>query len=418
LASAYTFSKDQARTMLLAAQGFAESPQPIGHDEVEQAIRRMGVLQIDTISVVARSPYFVLWSRLGQYDPKLLEDLLESARLFEYWSHEACFIPIDDFAYYRRLMIEAKQHPKRFDWLANNSEAAAAMLEHVRKKGPTRSSDFERTDGEKGSWWNWKDEKIALDFLHTAGELMILKRDKFQRIYELRERVLPHWQDLMAPSYEEVLRYLLEKTVRCLGVACTSWCGDYFRLPKKDFRAQLEWLATEGRLLPATIEGVAEPAFLCADQTELADRVLAGLDMPYANLLSPFDPIVWDRKRAFELFDFDYGIECYVPEPKRKFGYFVLPILVGNIIVGRLDAKAHRKDKIFEVKELFLEPGVQVDESLLFQIGGAIRRCAVWHKTPTVVVTKARTAKLAKQIQSAAKVRRSGPKTTDGETTR
>ncbi len=400
----YAFTKDQARTMLIAAQGFSSPPPQVGHNEVADCIRRMGILQIDTINVVARSPYLVLWSRLGDYKPKLLEDLLEMGKLFEYWSHEACFIPIEDFPYYRRLMLEKRKHPRRFEWLDDNQAAATAMLEHVRANGPAKSSDFDRTDGRKGNWWDWKSEKHALDFLHTAGDLMILRRDRFQRIYELRERVLPDWNDSAAPPYEEVLRYLVLKTVDSLGIASEGWCADYFRILKKEATRHLKQLTADGLLLPALIEGFSEPAYISTENKLLADKVLQGLELSTATLLSPFDPVVWHRKRALELFDFDYRIECYVPAPKRKYGYFVLPILIGSAIVGRLDAKAHRKEKIFEVKELFLEPGVKPDDSLIRQIGLAIQKCAIWHGASTVTVTKGPTVKLAKQIQSAAKI--------------
>lgn len=404
------FTRDQARTMLLAAQGFGDAPKDaITQLDVRECVRRMGVLQIDTIHIVARSPYLVLWSRLGGYDPALLEHLLRDGEVFEYWSHEACFIPIEDYPYYRRFMLESRKHTSRFEWLNLNREAADQMLQHVRDNGETRSSDFERTDGKRGNWWDWKHEKKALDFLHTAGELMISRRDKFHRIYDLRERVLPDWQDSSAPSYEDVMKKLVQKTVGCLGVAASGWCADYFRLPKKEVVAHLAQLTAEGLLHQATIEGIEMPAFVTTESLGLVSQILSGQIKIYgATLLSPFDPVVWDRKRALELFAFDYRIECYVPEPKRKFGYFVLPILVGNRLVGRLDAKAHRKDKVLEIKAIFLEAGVEATPDLVEEIGAAIRRFASWHHSPTVKVSQADRPKLAKQIEAAAKpVRRS-----------
>jgi uncharacterized protein len=399
------FNKDQARTMLLAAQGFAEPIVPeVSMDDVQNCIRRMGVLQIDTIHVVARSPYFVLWSRLGTYRPELLEDLLVEKKIFEYWSHEACFIPAEDYAYYRRFMLDGSKKGWWFRLIPDNREKADAMLQYIRENGPTRSSDFERTNGQKGGWWNWKDEKVMLDGLFTVGELMIDRRERFQRVYDLRERVVPHWQDSAAPSYEEVLAALVEKSVCCLGVACATWCADYFRLPKKEVLGQIARLAEKGVLVSAQIEGLSQPAYVSASQLGLALQVLEGnVSLQPSSLLSPFDPAVWDRKRALELFDFDYRIECYVPEPKRKYGYFVLPILVGNRLVGRLDAKAHRKEKVFEVKELYLEQGMEVTDEIVGLIGQAIKRCALWHKTPTVKVSHADKTKLARSVQAAAK---------------
>jgi uncharacterized protein YcaQ len=401
--SVYQFSKDQARTMLLRSQGFGRPGAVNSRATVESCIQQMGVLQIDTIHVIARSPYLVLWSRLGEFDPSLLEELHAAGRLFEYWSHEACFIPIEHYPLYRRMMIEARKHKGRFQWLQENQVAATAMLEHVTSKGPTRSSDFDRTDGVKGNWWNWKAEKIALDYLHTSGELMIARREKFHRIYDLRERVLPNWSDREAPDYETAVSQMVLMSVGCLGVAKAEWCADYFRLPNRDVLLHLKKLEASGTITAAKIEGLDGDAYFASHHLDLANRVISGEEtFAHSTLLSPFDPIVWDRKRALQLFDFDYRIECYVPAPKRKFGYFVLPILVGNRIVGRLDAKAHRVERIFEVKSLHLEKGIEEEDALLDSIAQSIKNCALWHRTPKVVISQADRPRLARQVQKLA----------------
>jgi uncharacterized protein YcaQ len=172
-------------------------------------------------------------------------------------------------------------------------------------------------------------------------------------------------------------------------------------LPKKEVAKALEFLAVDGHLFEAEIEGLTDRAFVASEQ--LAKSVLGGVQFLGVSLLSPFDPVVWDRVRALELFDFDYRIECYMPEAKRRYGYFSLPILVGSAIVGRLDAKAHRKDKVFEVKNLVLEPGVKPDAALVASIARTLKQCAIWHGTPQVTVTKANTVRLASSIESAAK---------------
>src|SRR5437763_4639570 len=198
-----------ARALHLAAQGMLQARRPCAtRAGVLDAIRRMGVLQIDTISVVARSPYFVLWSRLGDYDPAWLGELLEEGRLFEYWAHEACFIPIEDYGLYRHRMIDPGSLGWKAgtNWLRAHRDQVERVLEHVRAHGPVRSADFERSGGKAGGWWEWKPEKRSLEVLFTAGRLMIARRQNFHRVYDLAERVLPGWDDSRMPPMETTRR--------------------------------------------------------------------------------------------------------------------------------------------------------------------------------------------------------------------
>ncbi|HEU5012066.1 MAG TPA: crosslink repair DNA glycosylase YcaQ family protein [Roseiflexaceae bacterium] len=396
-----------AQRLLLAAQGLQRRPDHAATKaDVLAMIRQMNVLQIDTIHVVARSPYLVLWSRLGDYAPRWLDELLAEGALFEYWSHEACFLPIEDYPLYRRMMRAgvARRWAYVQSWMDANQDGIAQLREHIRAHGPVRSADFKRTDGQTGGWWNWKWEKRALEMLYTSGELMIARRERFHRIYDLRERVLPGWDDARTPSLEETRRALALKAVRALGVTPASWVADYFRTSKRATVPIVEQLAAEGLLLAARVEGWKEPAYIHPDHaTHAEDAAAGGLQPELTTLLSPFDPLVWDRKRALDLFGFDYRIECYTPEPKRRYGYFTLPILHRGALVGRLDPKAHRKDGVFEIKALHLEPGVVVDDELITALAGALAECAAWHGTPEVVVRQSDPPKLAAALQKAVK---------------
>ena len=395
------FSKKAARTLLLAAQGLGSPPRRSAtKDDVLDAVRRMGVLQIDSISVVARSPYLVLWSRVGAYDPKWLDELLAEGAIFEYWSHAACFIPIEDYGLYRRLMLDKTD--KTRVWMEAHPDALKHVMGHIRKKGPVRSAEFARTDGKAGGWWEWKPEKRALEHLFAAGELMISHRENFHRVYDLRERVLanalPGWEDALAPTEHEVRRALALKTVRALGVAVARWVPDYFRTPKRGAASLLEELADEGSLLRAGIED--EPAYVHPKNDALAETVLSGgAQSSVTTLLSPFDPVVWDRARALELFGFDYKIEVYTPAARRRYGYYSLPILHDGALVGRLDAKAHRKEGLFEVKAAHLEPGTIVSDELVASLAGALRACAFWHATPDVAVRGSDPPELAEALR-------------------
>ena len=363
----------------------------------------MGVLQIDSISVVARSPYLVLWSRLDSYEPRWLDELLAEGALFEYWSHAACFIPIEDYGLYRRLMLGKTDKTRA--WMEAHPDALEQVMGRIRQDGPVRSAEFARTDGKAGGWWEWKPEKRALEHLFAAGELMISHRENFHRVYDLRERVLanalPNWEDALAPNEQEVRRALALKAVRALGVAPARWVSDYFRTPKKGVAGLLEELAEEGSLDRARIEDFGEPAYVHPDNAKLAEKILSGrLRASGTTLLSPFDPVVWDRARASELFGFDYKIEVYTPAAKRRYGYYSLPILHEGALVGRLDAKAHRKQGTFEVKAIHLEPGVVVSDDLVAGIAGALRGCAEWHNTPEVQVRRSDPRELAEMLRN------------------
>jgi uncharacterized protein YcaQ len=385
-----TFSLSAARNLILAVQGLSTPPDPpTSREDVLACIRRIGALQIDTIHVLARAPYFILWSRLGEYPLDWLNDLLAERQIFEYWAHAACCLPMEDYPLYRRMMLARSWGwwGQASEWLEANAVLADSVLARIRQEGALRSADFENPDHTPGGWWEWKKEKLALEYLFSVGELMIARRDKFQRIYDLHERILPDWDDARAPSIEAVRRELALRTLRCLGVAHEAWVADYFRLAKKGLPQILEGLAAEGALLPAEIEGLPGRVYLHPDHAALAQAAVGGALQPtLTTLLSPFDPLVWDRQRGRQLFGFDYTIECYTPAEKRRYGYFSLPILSRGALVGRLDAKAHRQKKVFEVRSLHLEEGVQPEAGLAADLADALRRCAEWHSTPQVIL--------------------------------
>jgi hypothetical protein len=394
-------SRSDVRRLMIAAQGLAEPPQRrAAKADVLAAIRRMGALQIDTIHVIARSPYLVLWSRLGAFDCACLDELLAEGALFEYWSHAMCFLPIEDYPLYRRGMLDGARHWRHADaWMRGHGELVQRVLGRIQAEGGLRSADFSETRKAPGSWWSWKDEKLALEYLFILGELMIARRRTFQRVYDLRARLLPGWDDgpdqANVPAREEVLRHLTLQAVRCLGAARAAWVPDYFRLPKTGNLPRLEALAEEGLLLRVEIEDFPGPAYL-------DPQAAAARPATLTTLLSPFDPLVWDRQRLKDLFDFDYTIEVYTPAARRSFGYFTLPILHGEAIVGRLDPKVHRSDGVFEVKAVALEPGVEADKGLVTGLAAALRRLADWHGASELVIRRSYPAGLAERLLAAA----------------
>jgi len=374
-------TKTQAQHLVLAGLGLLTKPRKkASKQDLLTNIRRIHNLQLDTISVVARAHLHILWSRLGDYDTSWLEELHAEGRLFEYFSHGVSLLPIEDYPLFRSLMME------RFigwdnirDWGEKNKDTIEEILQHVRENGEVKSADFENKNS-RGAWWDWKIEKVALEHLYYRGDLMIARREKFQRVYDLRERVLPDWDDSQAPSHPEAVKALTLNAVKALGVANLAWASTYFYLKKAETAQALKELEEDGLIQPVKVEGLkGNPFFVHTDNLDLLSEALNGKLRPtHTAILSPFDPLITDRSRARDLFDFDYNIECYTPAPKRKYGYFVLPILHKGNLVGRMDAKAWRNEKRLQVIKLYLEPWVKPTAALGKDLAVTIKDYAAW----------------------------------------
>lgn len=390
--------------MLLAAQGIEPGPsKPATRATVRVSIARMGQLQIDTISVVNRSPYLVLFARIGAFDNAWLEQLLVQGKIFEAWSHEACFLPIEDYPFAATRFSEAKPWRKRNRaFVAEHEEKAVELMELIRSNGPVRSADFEREAPRNGGWWSErKHEKLVLEGLFADGRIMIVRRENFQRVYGLREMVLPDWEDHHAASMDDADDAMVSKSIDALGVTTSRWIADYYRMPVARSAAALKRLLDRGTVLETKIESLGT-AFVHESNVGLASKAARGkLEPRRTVLLSPFDPVVWHRLRASELFGFDYRIECYTPAEKRIYGYFTLPILHRGELVGRLDPKAHRASGVFEVKALHLEPGFVPGECFVRALAETLTGFAAWHGTPEVRITRTNPVALREELQRA-----------------
>ena len=350
--TAVRISAQQARLLHLSAQGLRAPPRRRARkDDVLQAIERMRVLQIDTINVVARSPYLVLFSRLGTYRKEWLEEWLAAGAIFECWAHEASFAPTADYALHRR-----HAHGRDAHWSMKNAlrmhrehtEQVDALLAHIRRHGAVKAADFERSDGAaKGGWWGWKNEKRWLEALFALGELMIARRENFQRVYDVRERVLANARTngIAVPQESDVSEDAMRReftlgAVRALGVTQARWINDYFRSGTRLKDAALDAYVERGELLRVGVDEWKNAGYVHPDhRDELLAATRGRLRASHTTLLSPFDPVIWDRERVATMFGFDYRIEVYVPEPKRIWGYYVLPILHRGRLVGRIDAE-------------------------------------------------------------------------------
>jgi uncharacterized protein YcaQ len=377
-------SRDEACLLAVAAQGLDRRPPARvrrDKDLLLATIRHLGCIQLDTISVISRSHETVLWSRLGPYDPALLSELhYPDEALIEYWAHAAALVPIDYFPYFRRYMASFAE--RYADWFKENQPLLDRVLGAVRERGPLPARHFERPEGPKPDPWTWyggKPERQALDALWTIGELMILKREAFQRTYELTERLLPGARDGDLPPLEEEQRWFTGRALTALGVATPRWVADYFRSgskPHVHFTAAaktLAALADEGLAVPAEVEGLSDPTWISRESRALLEELRSGGKKPsLTTLLTPFDNLIWHRGRTADLFGFDYKIEVYTPAPKRIYGYYNMPILHRGRLVGRLDPSYDRRARVLTVRTLHLEPGVTPTDRLAAAVAEAL----------------------------------------------
>lgn len=380
---------DEARALATRAQRLDRRPRPSGSPGVvrrrlHETIRALGCVQLDTISVVARSHETVLWSRLGGYDPALLAGLhYPAGALFEYWAHAAALVPIEAFPYFRRAMAAYRtRYEGPGSWAAEYPAVIERVLDAVREGGPVASRHFARADGprpEAWAWWGGKPERQALDHLWSRGDLMVVRRDGFERVYDLTERVLPAALGAVWPTEAEERRYFVARALGALGVATPVWVADYFRTGGRPHvrpaaaAVELDALAVEGKAIPVAIEGVVGRAWLDAARAGDLAELRAGRGRPtLTTLLSPFDSLVWHRGRALDLFGFDYRLESYTPAERRRYGYYTLPILRRGRLIGRLDPSFDRRARLLTVKALHLEPGVRVGAALIADVAAAL----------------------------------------------
>ena len=348
-------SAAQARRLALGAQGFA-APRHAGGRALQRVLASTQLLQIDSVNVLERAHYLPAFSRLGPYDKDKLDRLSHYAprRLFEYWGHEASLLPVDLWPYMQWRMARANQDAwgGMFRIATERPELVEQMYAAVRDRGPITASSLS-ADAPKvrGEMWAWSDQKRALEWLFWTGRITSARRlTNFERLYDLPERVIP--KEIRArptPAEDEAQRELLRRSIRAMGVATEQDLRDYFRLPTAETKLRIAELVEEGDLLPVAVEGWRQPGYLDPNAT-IPRRVEARA------LLAPFDPLIWERARTERIWGFRYRIEIYVPQPKRVHGYYVLPFLLGDALVARVDLKADRKAGLLRAKKIHLEP--------------------------------------------------------------
>ena len=373
----------EARRLAIQANALHQrNPFKSGKAAVLRAIEHLGYIQLDTISVVNRAHHHVLWSRVPDYKPAHLDQLQSQDRkVIEYWSHAAAYLPMEDFRY--TLWRKSFFKNKKDRWPKPDLDLMKKIYRHVQKEGPTMARDFEDKAHKGGGWWEWKPAKWALERLFLEGDLAIVQRKGFQKIYDLPQRVVPDHIDTSFPKASEYADYLITRCLRAFGLATLSEMV-YQRSGIRGFVVdRLKEMKEEGKVLEIKVKGINKESYYVFRTTlENQNKRIS----KSVRILSPFDNFLIQRKRMHTLFNFDYQIECYVPQAKRKYGYFSLPILYGDQFLGRVDVKNERKTQILHVYNLAFEDSIQAAKLPLDKIKKAMQEFAAFNQCDGILL--------------------------------
>ncbi len=385
---------ERARRIAIGAQGL-DSPRPDGNVDIRhlrKMFRTIGVLQIDSVNVLERAHHLTSFARLGAHGQDLLWESMKRREIFEYWGHVASFLPVETWPLWRHKMDGMAVWSRARELEEREPGYIDRVEEEVARRGPLAASDLEDPGDRGGPWWGWAKGKVALEVLFARGRVTASGRHNFTRHYDLSERVIPpeHFNAEPVPR-GDAHRTLLMMGARSLGIATATDLVDYYRLPIVEARPLIAALAAEGNLEEVEVEGWKEPAFL-HPEARTPRRV------EQVRLLCPFDNLIFFRDRIERLFGFHYRIEIYVPKPKRRFGYYVLPLLVGDRLVGRVDLKVDRANRTLLVPGAFAEDG---SDSVFVarHMASEIRRMAEWLGLRTIAVGEK--GNLAKEVGKA-----------------
>ncbi|HFK5563594.1 TPA: winged helix-turn-helix domain-containing protein [Elizabethkingia anophelis] len=381
----------------LESQGLAHSPMfGTGKNAVVNALEHLGYVQIDTLSVVEPAHHHTLWSRIDDYKTHYLNDLLKERKVFEYWFHAASYLPMKDYRYALPQMLSFKHNESQY--YNADPKVMQYVIDTIRTEGPRKAKDFENEGKAAGNWWNWRPAKLALEKLFMQGDLMVSGRDGMQKIYDISERVLPQTTNLTIPTSIELAEYLVKTHLRAYGLTSLKQITHLRSDPvlRKNVEQVLQSMVEDKVIQKTEIDGISSMYI----QKDLIEK---GAEFPNSEikLLSPFDNSLIHRDRFKQLFNFDFRLECYLPKEKRQYGYFCLPILYGNIFIGRVDCKAHRSIKKLELINMHIE-NTNIDiESWIGVFVEAIERFANFNGCNSITLTKVSPSKYTKLLMQA-----------------
>ena len=384
-----------ARAMAIHSQWLNRQHVLTSKADALQVIEQLGYVQIDTLSVVERAHHHILWNRMPSYNVAWLNELLQERQLFEYWGHAASYLPMKD---YRFSLPRKREYLKgRAHWFEQDKSIKRKVLRRIKREGPLQSKDFETPEDGRGNWYNWKPAKRALEQLFMEGRLMVTQRQGFQKVYDLTENVLPSGVITAMPSKSLFAEHLVQAAVTAHGILTEKEM--YYQRGALDqyIKRAVKKLLKEGVLVELKLEGHEQTKFygLSSIEPESDDQSI----VQSVHILSPFDNLLIQRRRLQRLFDFDYTIECYLPEHKRIYGYFTLPLLYGDRFIARLDPKADRKDRVFYVRNLVFEDDLIADYAMMNALGKQLRQFATFNGCDTIVLEKCNQKKLRQQLR-------------------
>jgi uncharacterized protein YcaQ len=356
-----------ARALILARSGLSGVRQEGGAAALVPLIGKLGYVQLDSIRIIERAHHHILYSRHTAYRPRHLEKLQAKApALFEHWTHDSSLIPLEHYPHWIHRFAQARSHVALWRERFGDVRVLKTVRDHIEHKGASRARDIAHLGGRTGSWWGWGPAKAALEYLWRTGELAVLQREGFEKVYDLAERSIPLNLRKARPSRGETIEWACSTALERLGAATPKMLSDFW--DHATIPEATAWIAREqkkGRLIDVTLEGATGKRGFAAVARPDIESQLDSLPAPTSRLrvLSPFDPVLRDRARVERIFGFDYRIEIYVPGHKRKFGYYVFPLLEGSRFIGRIDMKAERLTDRLAVKALWMEPRLSLSKA-------------------------------------------------------
>lgn len=389
-------TKSQARKVILHAAGLSKRAQfGKGKEAVYKLIDHLGFVQIDTNYVVERAHHHTIASRIPDYNAAWLEQLQAEGRIFEFWTYATGYIPMHAFRF--SLPVKESFLSRRKSLTQAEVNLMNKILNRISREGPLMARDFENDRVTKSSgWWDWRPSKLALERLHLDGRLMTTRKNNFQKVYDLSENLMPSDIDSTVPTEEEFARHVILRCLKGLGIAYLKEIAFSGRYVKNAIRTEIKKLVDEGEICTVEIEGLKGSPLYMLPEYKKKKITLTGETF----ILSPFDVLNVYRHRLRDFFDFDYQVECFVPKPKRKYGYFSLPILIGDTFVARMDSKADRKERKLIIHNLHVEK-LKLTKAMAIKICDAIKKFAQFNQCEAIVIEKSNDKALLKNIQKA-----------------
>lgn len=384
----------QARQIILHASGLSKRAQfGKGKEGVYKVIAHLGFVQIDTNYVVERAHHHALAARVPDYRSEWMDELLSEGRIFEFWTYATGYIPMQHFRY--SLPMKERFAARRAERSPAEINLMKKILDRIGREGPLMARDFENDRVTKSSgWWDWRPSKVALEQLHMEGSLMVTRKDNFQKVYDLPENSLHGDVDTAMPSPEEYTQHVIRRSLKALGIAYAKEIAYTTRFVKSNVKEELQKMVKAGEVSEVAIKGLEGASLYMLSEYKRRKITLSG----DAFILSPFDVLNVFRHRLKDFFDFDYQVECFVPQAKRKYGYFALPVLIGDTFVARMDSKADRKQRVLTIHYLYFEP-VKITKTAVAKLTKAIRDFAAFNQCDRIIITKSNKADLLKTIR-------------------